>query len=299
LGDGGATVHRNIVLRVNGQTYNVSVKDNEILLDVLRDKLHLTGTKKGCELGVCGACTVLIDGEPVNSCLVLASAQEGHDITTIEGLERDGVLHPIQQAFINEGAIQCGYCTPGMILSARALVDRSPDPSEDDIRTALSGSLCRCTGYTAIIRAVKNWKKYSDEAPAHPDDLEGYATVGRSIPRVDAADKATGRAKYTADHHLPGMLYGRILGSPIAHGKIKSIDTSRARALPGVVCVITGEDVPDIKYGVSPARYDEYVLAKERVRYVGDEVASVAAVDEETAERAVALIGGRSGCSRR
>jgi 4-hydroxybenzoyl-CoA reductase subunit alpha len=283
-------VHRSIELRVNGRTYNVSVKDNEILLDVLRDKLHLTGTKKGCELGVCGACTVLIDGEPVNSCLVLASSQEGHDITTIEGLEQDGTLHPIQKSFINEGAIQCGYCTPGMILSARALIDRNPDPSDDEIKTALSGSLCRCTGYTAIMRAVKNWKKYSDETVGHPDDLESYATVGRSIPRLDAADKATGRARYTADYHFPGMLCGRILGSTVAHGKIKDIDTSKACALPGVVCVITGEDVPDIKYGVSPARYDEYVLAKELVRYVGDEVAAVAAVDEETAERAIELI---------
>ncbi|MFH1313651.1 MAG: molybdopterin cofactor-binding domain-containing protein [Candidatus Eisenbacteria bacterium] len=290
MGAAGATVYRNIELRVNGRTYNVSVKDNEILLDVLRDKLRLTGTKKGCELGVCGACTVLIDGEPVNSCIVLASSQEGHDITTIEGLERDGTLHPIQKSFIREGAIQCGYCTPGMILSAKALIDRSPDPSDEEIKTALSGNLCRCTGYTAIIRAVKNWKKYSEEAAPHPDDLDSYATVGRSIPRLDAADKATGRAKYTADYHFPGMLHGRILGSPVAHGRIKSIDISKARALPGVICVITGRDVPDIKYGVSPARYDEYVLAKEIVRYVGDEVAAVAAVDEETAERAIGLI---------
>jgi 4-hydroxybenzoyl-CoA reductase alpha subunit len=290
LGDGAKIIHRSISLRVNGRTYNVSVKDNETLLDVLRDKLHLTGTKKGCELGVCGACTVLIDGEPVNSCLILASQQEDRDITTIEGLERDGVLDPIQKSFISEGAIQCGYCTPGMILSAKALIDRNPDPSDEDIRTALSGNLCRCTGYTSIIRAVKNWKKHSTDPQPHKDDLDGHDTVGRSIPRLDAADKATGRAKYTADYHFPAMLHGRILGSPVAHGTIKSIDTSKARALPGVVCVITGEDVPDVKYGVSPARYDEYVLARDRVRYVGDEVAAVAAVDEETAERAAALI---------
>ena len=156
MGNADGTTYRSVSLRVNGRVYNVSVKDNEILLDVLRDKLHLTGTKKGCELGVCGACTVLIDGQPVNSCLVLACAQQGRDITTIEGLEQGGTLHPIQRAFVHEGTIQCGYCTPGMVVSAKALIDRNPDPSDEEIRTALSGSLCRCTGYTSIIRAVKN-----------------------------------------------------------------------------------------------------------------------------------------------
>lgn len=292
-----ATEYRSISLRVNGRTYNVSVKDNEILLDVLRDKLHLTGTKKGCELGVCGACTILIDDEPANSCLVLASSVKGHDITTIEGIEHGGVLHPLQRAFIHEGAIQCGYCTPGMVISAKALIDRNPDPSVEEIKTALGGNLCRCTGYTSIIRAVKNWRKYESPMDTQDhdrtgcsDDLERHNTVGRSIPRVDAADKVTGRAKYTADYHFSGMLYGRILGSSVAHGRIKRIDTRGAEALPGVVCVITGKDVPDVKYGVSPARYDEYVLAKDRVRYVGDEVAAVAAVDEETANRALGLI---------
>ncbi|MEW5937287.1 MAG: molybdopterin cofactor-binding domain-containing protein [Candidatus Thermoplasmatota archaeon] len=285
--------YRAISLRVNGQTHHLSVKDNATLLDVLRDHLHLTGTKKGCELGVCGACTVLLDGQPVNSCLVLACTVEGHEITTIEGLERDGVMHPIQRAFVEEGAVQCGYCTPGMIMSAKALIDRSPDPTEEEIKNALGGNLCRCTGYSAIIRAVKHWKRYQDgdgKPGKKRDDLDRYRVVGRSVPRVDAHDKVTGRAKYTGDLYFPNMLYGRILGSRVAHGRIKRIDTSKAEVLPGVVAVITGRDVPDIKYGVSPARYDEYVLAKDKVRYVGDEVAAVAAVDDETAQRAVRLI---------
>jgi len=272
--------YKNVTLKVNGQIYNVSVKDNETLLDVIRDKLHLTGTKKGCDLGVCGACTVLIDGEPMNSCLLLASTMQGREITTIEGVATDGALHPIQRAFVHEGAIQCGYCTPGMVISAKALIDENPDPSDEEIKNALSGNLCRCTGYTGIIRAVKNWKKYKDpkktgESTGSRDDVDRYTIVGRSLPRVDAADKATGKAKYTGDYHFQYMLYGRILGSTVAHGKIKRIDTSRAEALPGVVCVITGKDVPDVKYGVSPARYDEYVLAKDTVRYIGDEVAAV------------------------
>jgi len=284
--------HRIIVLKVNGEEHSVAVKDGEILLDVLRDKLSLTGTKKGCNLGVCGACTVLIDGEPKNSCLLLASSYEGKEITTIEGIVRDGRLHPLQRAFLNHGAIQCGFCTPGMVMSTLALIRQNPDPTEEEIKEALSGNLCRCTGYTRIIEAVKNWKKYADteEPPPHSEDLDQFATVGKSLPRVDAASKVTGQAKFTDDYYFKNMLYGKILHSPIPHGRIKRIDTSEAEKLPGVKLVLTGKDVPDITYGVSPARYDEHVLAKDRVRHVGDEVAAVIALDEETAEKASKLI---------
>ncbi len=286
------TTDRVIVLRVNGEEHSIAVKNGDTLLDALREKLRLTGTKKGCNLGVCGACTVLIDGEPKNSCLVLAASCEGADITTIEGIARDGALHPLQRAFINHGAIQCGFCTPGMVMSAMALISRNPDPTDEDIKKALSGNLCRCTGYTRILEAVKNWKKYRRIKEPVPSsyDLDKFKTVGRSLPRVDAAEKATGWAKYTADLYFENMLYGKILHSPVPHGRIKKIDTRRAEKVPGVKLVLTGKDVPDITYGVSPARYDEYVLAKERVRYVGDEVAAVIAVDEETAERALKLI---------
>jgi len=284
--------HRLVVLKVNGEEYSVAVKGGETLLDVLRDKLRLTGTKKGCNLGVCGACTVLVDGEPENSCLLLAAACQGAEITTVEGIANQGTLHPLQQAFINHGAVQCGFCTPGMILSAVALIKRNPDPIEAEIREALSGNLCRCTGYTRIIEAVKNWKNYiNKKEPLSPSyDLDQFTTVGKSLPRVDAAAKVTGRAKFTADYYFGNMLYGKILHSPIPHGRIKAMDTSKAEKFPGVKLVLTGKDVPDITYGVSPARYDEYVLAKERVRYVGDEVAAVVAVDEETAEKALNLI---------
>jgi len=284
--------HRLVVLKVNGEEYSVAVKGGETLLDVLRDKLRLTGTKKGCNLGVCGACTVLVDGEPENSCLLLAAACQGAEITTVEGIANQGTLHPLQQAFINHGAVQCGFCTPGMILSAVALIKRNPDPIEAEIREALSGNLCRCTGYTRIIEAVKNWKNYINKKklPSPSYDLDQFTTVGKSLPRVDAAAKVTGRAKFTADYYFGNMLYGKILHSPIPHGRIKAMDTSKAEKFPGVKLVLTGKDVPDITYGVSPARYDEYVLAKERVRYVGDEVAAVVAVDEETAEKALNLI---------
>jgi carbon-monoxide dehydrogenase small subunit len=144
-----------ITIQVNGRTYNLEVKANEILLNVLRERLGLMGTKYGCGIGECGACTVLLNGRAILSCQTLAFTVDGQEITTIEGLENEGSLDPIQQAFIDEGAIQCGYCTPGMILSAKALLDKNAEPSSAEIKQAIRGNLCRCTGYTNIIRAIK------------------------------------------------------------------------------------------------------------------------------------------------
>ncbi len=328
-------------LTVNGQRHRVAIENGDTLLDTLRDKLRLTGTKKGCNVGDCGACTVLIDGLAMNSCLLLAAELEGKSITTIEGLLHNGQPTPLQKAFVAEGGIQCGFCTPGMVMSATALLDENPSPTDDEIKEALSGNLCRCTGYTGILRSVKRCENYRHDGSCakslspeqgraanfssrgladgdygigsealqvaispleggqdgngkqRPDYRPGggpFTSVGVSVPRVDAWDKVTGRAVYTADVHLPNMVFGKILGSPIAHGRIKRIDTSKAEALDGVLAVITGKDVPDTMYGVSPARYDEYVLARDTVRHVGDEVAAVAAIDEKTAEKAISLI---------
>jgi aerobic-type carbon monoxide dehydrogenase small subunit (CoxS/CutS family) len=143
-----------VTLVVNGDPYRVAVRPNRTLLDVLRDELGLTGTKRGCDQGECGACTVHLDGRAVNACLVLAVDAAGAEVTTIEGLARRGELHPLQQAFIDEGAVQCGYCTPGMILQAAALLRRNPAPTAAQIRTGMAGNLCRCTGYAKIVRAV-------------------------------------------------------------------------------------------------------------------------------------------------
>ncbi len=145
-----------IQLTVNDKKYEVAVESNQTLVDLLRYQLGLTGTKKGCELGDCGSCTVIMDGKPVNSCLVLALQANGKTITTIEGLETDKGLHPIQKAFVEKGAIQCGFCTSGMILSSKSLLDHNSNPGESDIRRAISGNLCRCTGYQKIIEAVKS-----------------------------------------------------------------------------------------------------------------------------------------------
>ena len=145
-----------ITLTVNGIEYELLVKPNDTLTQVLREELGLTGTKHGCGVGDCGCCTVLLDGEPVNSCLVLALEAQDRNITTIEGLAPDGGLHPVQESFIELGAIQCGFCTPGMILAATALLEQNPQPSEEEIRRGLSGNLCRCTGYQKIVEAVED-----------------------------------------------------------------------------------------------------------------------------------------------
>jgi carbon-monoxide dehydrogenase small subunit len=147
--------YHKITMTINGSTESLDVPSHLTLLGLLRDRLALTGTKNGCTSGECGACTVLLDGEPVNSCMVLAAECDGAQVTTVEGLARDGILDPIQEAIIAHGGVQCGFCTPGILLSARALLDRNLNPSEAEIREALLGNLCRCTGYLRIIDAVK------------------------------------------------------------------------------------------------------------------------------------------------
>ncbi|MFZ5967508.1 MAG: (2Fe-2S)-binding protein [Bacillota bacterium] len=152
-----------IKLTINNQHYEVEVEEDLRLLDLLRDKLHLTGTKEGCGEGECGACTVIMNGKTVNSCMVLAFQGDGSSITTIEGVAGEAGLHPIQRAFLDAGAVQCGFCTPGMVLSAKALLDEKPEPTRDEIREAISGNLCRCTGYNKIVDAVEKASGYLKE----------------------------------------------------------------------------------------------------------------------------------------
>lgn len=285
-----------IKLNINGDDFEIAVKPDLMLLNVLREELRLTGTKKGCEQGDCGACTVLMNGKAVNSCLVPVMEADGKRIETIEGISNGMELHPIQRAFVEKGAIQCGYCTPGMIMRTKAFLDENPNPNYEEIKSALSGNLCRCTGYTKIIEAVETASQYMQGKI--PTEIEfqpqksamNLSVVGKRLPKIDAPDKATGRAIYTDDMILPNMLYGKLLLSPYAHAKIISIDTSKAEALTGVKAILTSKDVPDITWGTSPPRYDEYVLARDKVRYVGDVVAAVAALNEETCYKAMELI---------
>ena len=286
-----------INITVNGQRHILAVQPETSLKQIIRDDLGLTGTKSGCDAGDCGACTVLMDGRAVNSCLVLAATCDGAEIKTIEGVADGNELHPLQKSFVKHGAVQCGFCASGMILTSLELIEKNPAPKQAEIKKALGGNLCRCGTYPRVIEAVGNWRKFEgvqlDTEPGEHDERDqerDHSVVGKSVTRYDGPDKVTGREKYTADLKLPGMVHGKILGSTIAHGLIKSIDTSAAEALPGVLAVITAKDVPSIKYGVSPPRHDENILAIERVRYVGDEVAAVAAVDEATAVEAVKLI---------
>ncbi|SCZ04776.1 (2Fe-2S)-binding protein [Alkaliphilus peptidifermentans] len=154
---------KKISLKINGKEYNVEIEKDMRLLDLLRDQLHLTGTKEGCGEGECGACTVIMDGVTVNSCMVLAFQADGSEIITIEGLDKGDKLHPIQKAFLDEGAVQCGFCIPGMVLSAKALLDKKPSPSRKEIREGISGNLCRCTGYNKIVDAIDKASQYLKE----------------------------------------------------------------------------------------------------------------------------------------
>jgi len=146
---------KTVGFKLNGVSYTLEVKTRQTLLEVLRNELGLTGTKVGCESGDCGSCTVLLDGKPVNACLVLAVQADGCDVITVEGLENDEKLHPLQQAFVEEGAVQCGFCSPGMLMSAKGLLDETPAPTEAEIRRGIAGNLCRCTGYVRIVKAIQ------------------------------------------------------------------------------------------------------------------------------------------------
>lgn len=163
-----------VVLRVNGEVHQAAIPANRTLMDALREDLNMTGTKHGCDDGDCGACTVLIDGQPMLSCMMLAVCHQHNEITTIEGLAQNNQLDRVQDAFCTEGGMQCGYCTPGMIMSVKALVDRSPHPTEQEIREAISNNLCRCTGYTKIIKAVQQATSFGEfvQAPAIPKPIE-------------------------------------------------------------------------------------------------------------------------------
>ena len=159
---------KEITLSVNGSPYTMEVKVNRVLLDVLREDLGLTGTKEGCGMGVCGACTVLLNGRPVNACLTLAVEAEGKEITTVEGLTHDGRLDPLQEAFVKEGAVQCGFCSPGMLMTAKGMLAENPSPTELEVRKAIAGNLCRCTGYVRIVKAILKASQVPEDKASLP-----------------------------------------------------------------------------------------------------------------------------------
>ena len=275
-------------LTVNGRQVQVSAAPRTTLMDVLRDRLRLTGVKDGCATGHCGSCMVIKDGEAVRACLVPMRRAEGAQITTIEGLGKpDGGLHPVQRAFLDQGAAQCGFCSPGFIISAAALLDRNPEPTLDDINAALRWNICRCTGYGAIIRAVG--QAAGQPVPPPPAVKAPLNAIGRDLPRPDGLAKVTGAGIYADDLYVEGMLYARALRSREPHARLLGVDVRRARALPGVAAVLTAADIPGRRdCGVHTV--DWPVLCYDKVRYVGDAVALVVAESERAAEQALELI---------
>src|SRR6266498_666858 len=335
----------NITLKINGIEHTIDTNPSITLLAALRG-LGFYGIKFGDEQGLSGADTVLLDGKPVNAGSMLAAQAEGHNIVTIEGLgehpeqgwRKTEGLHPLQQAFVESGAIQCGYCTPAQILAAKALLDKTPNPSEEQVRDAIAGVLCRCTGYLKPVQAVLkaaakirgdepvNWDSvnwdlgsWSDQpandqpsgSPSSPSEqfanlltrpkvvvtpqTQTYQTVGKPEKKVDAIKLVQGKPAFTADMDMRGMLYARVLRSPHAHARIKVIDATKARELKGVAAVLTWQDIPRVVYSTAgqsdpiPGPLDTFSLDN-KVRFVGDRVAMVAAETPQLAEKALELI---------
>jgi carbon-monoxide dehydrogenase large subunit len=282
-----------IDLTVNGTTHSRDVEPRTLLCDFLRDDLGLTGTKVGCESGHCGACTVLVDGVAIKSCMKLAVQSDGASITTIEGVAPPGGLSAIQQAFWEEHAVQDGFATPGTILAVMDLLARNPNPSEADIRQGLDGNLDRITGYQHVVRAVQSAvRKLGSSALAKP--VAGPSGVGEAINPTEAPELLRGSARFVADLTMPEMLHAAILRSSHGHALLKRIDTTAAAAMPGVVGVYTAADtaelmplpvvwVPqDVESHFPPhpsgqVPGSQTVLARDRVRYVGEQVAVVVA----------------------
>lgn len=339
-----------ISLHVNGVLKEWEAEPGDTLLHLLRREGYFGVKFGGCRQGECGACTVLFNGRPVNSCGMLAGQADGGRIETIEnagehpdqGWKKTAGLSVLQQTFIESGAIQCGYCTPAMILAAEALLERQPDPTEEEVREALSGVLCRCTGYIKPVQAVLRaaailrgeWVPPLTMPPGAPDagtpgpdeaagklfgepnhawsgdvsvrqrvmpkiwtvsEAQGRTAVGRPEKKVDAVKLAQGKPAFTDDIEMRNMLVAKVLRSPYAHARIRRIDASKARALPGVAAVLTYQDIPRVVYSTAgqsdpiPGPLDTFSLDN-KVRFVGDRVAFVAAETEAIANQALALI---------
>ncbi|PKN92671.1 MAG: xanthine dehydrogenase [Chloroflexi bacterium HGW-Chloroflexi-6] len=326
----------NISLTINGILQPLDCPPHTSLLAALRG-LGFHSVKFGDEQGLSGSDTVLLDGKPVNAGLLLAAQAEGHKIATLEALgehpeqgwRKTEGLHPLQQAFIENGAIQCGYCTPAQILAARALLEKNPDPSEAEVREAIAGVLCRCTGYAKPVQAVLQAASMlrgetnidheptlfntGDVTPELPNNngsniatqttprvilatkTDQWQTVGKPEKKVDAVKLAQGKPAFAADIEPRALLHAKVLRSPHAHARIKNIDASKARALPGVAAVLTWQDIPRVIYSTAgqsdpiPGPLDCFSLDN-KVRFVGDRVAFVAAETPEIAEKALGLI---------
>jgi aldehyde oxidoreductase len=277
-----------IRLKVNGRDLQAEVPGDLSLMRFLRDRLGLVGAKDGCSNGHCGACTVILNGKATRSCLVRMSKVDGAQVETIEGLRQNDRLHPIQQAFIERGAVQCGFCTPGMIMTAKALLDVNPHPRPAEIKSALTRNrnMCRCTGYVKIIEAIQDAaERLATGAPFASPMPEGER-IDTTVLARDAAGLVTGSTLFGDDIQMEGMLHGKILWAAYPHAEILSVDSSQAEAMEGVALVITAKDIPG-KNQAGIVFRDQPAIASEKVRYIGDSVAAVFAETREIAEAAL------------
>lgn len=277
-----------INLKVNGKSFQVEEGKYKNLMRYLRDDAGMYSVKNGCEQGQCGACTVLVDGKAKRACVTKVEKMEGKSIETLENLSVDGKLHPIQQAFVDAHAIQCGFCTPGMIMATKGLLDENLGPTDDEIKKALKFNLCRCTGYVSIIKAVNAAASYMRDN-LEPHRQVGEGKVGDTPVRKDVLAKVCGMPIYADDRSFGDMLHGKMVYARVAHAKINSVDISAAQALEGVVKVAVHDDIPAQKiFGI--LQEQQQILAKDEVLFAGDPVAVVYAETLEAAEKAAALV---------
>lgn len=280
------TIH----VTVNGTARTCEVAPHVTLLDFLRDTLGLKGAKECCSVGECGACTLKVDGETVNSCLFLAVEANGCEIETIEGVAQGDTLSPVQDAFLTCGAVQCGFCIPGMVMSAEDLMARNDAPSETEVREALSGNLCRCGGYNRMFDAMKVASGHSEQVKMKTGHADTGATVGTNAMRAGGTDRVTGNQAFVADLEIEGMAHLKLVTLNAARAKIISIDVSAALAVPGVLDVMTAADLPDPMPRFGPVFKDRPIMADAETQYHGEPVAVVAAEDKDIAAYAASLV---------
>jgi len=283
---------RRVSFTVNGRKHVFVVDNDRVLLDVLREDLGLTGAKQGCDRkGQCGACTVIVNGKTVLSCLAKVESLDGAQVITVEGLGTPDNPHLIQEAYVLSGAIQCGFCTPGMIMVTKNLLDENANPSVDDIKKAFRHNLCRCTGYKKIIEAVQLAARFvrGEVTPemVRPKPTDGF--IGVSHPRPSALAKACGSAHFTADFKIEGSLEVAVLRSPVPHARIISLDVSQAEKMPGITGVVRASDIKgtNILKFASP---DRPIICGDKVHCIGDPIAIVAAETKAQAEEALKTI---------
>ena len=261
--------------KLNGRQVELECDPTDRLTHVLREQLKITGTKVGCSAGDCGACTVILDGDVCCACLVGAGQVEGSEITTVEGLINAGSLSGLQKAFLETGAVQCGICIPGMLVSVAALLSKNKNPTRQEIEHAIGGVLCRCTGYSKIVSSILN---YTNKKTNKPIDYDAPGqTIGRSIQRIDGVAKVAGDDKFGADNFPPDALLARVIRSPYSHANFFIGDlTYYKKHNPGIACVLTARDIPGENcFGVIPEFSDQPILAETKIRYPGEAIAVV------------------------